>query len=576
MKPLIFLHRPVYLTSQYLWLSLLVALIPLLSFAALYDSYFSQLVARITDGRIATQLAATRNEFRSYLRERQYELEALTDQFDNPNIFTPEGYSSLPPELKSLLRLQLDDQALYGIAFFDSQQNLLWSFPDQVLSQTDYLAMQQYPATTFEETELIGPSVHSWNRPPALLMRRTITLGSQASPDETPSIALVLRFNSLATIPDRLQLSGIYKTLLHSPDGRSYDIVGQPVTPIRAYSQHELTSGWSLQLMHNSDLVEPPSARMRYWLITLVAGTAASLMLLHWFLSRRLKRQVDTLVQNVEQVAHGDLETPVQQLNTAEMGRLTLAIERMRRQLKKIINSTVDMERQASLGQLAAGLAHDIRNPLTTICTTIQTLARRERNGTHREMLEMVEEEIERVNDVIENLLNFARPRPPQAEPLIAREVYESLAVLVSASARRQQVSLEIQCDADICFYADSGHIRQILMNLILNALQGMQLTGGRILLSARESHGQTILVIMDNGPGIPPDILPHITEPFFTTKETGTGLGLAICQVLAASNNASLNIHSQLNQGTRVELVCPTNTNWKPPHDAEPEHSGY
>ncbi|MBA4502466.1 sensor histidine kinase [Marinobacterium marinum] len=548
------------LSSQYLWLSLIVALVPLLSFTALYDSYFAQLVTRITDGRLATHLAATRNEFRTHLRERQYELEALTDQLDRSELFTREGYHALSPELKSLLRLQLDDQAVYGIAFFDAQDNLLWSFPSQTLTQTRYQQMQQSPTSTFESVDLIGPGEHSWNTPPALLMRKKVTFSALTPAENAPSIALILRFNTLAGIPRNLQLGGVYKALLRTPDGHSYDTVGQPASPGDTSHHHELIPGWTLQLVQNTELIEPPSAGMRYWLITLVAGTAVSLLLLHWYLSRRLKHQVDVLIQSVEQVANGDLETPVKLLNSAEMGRLTQAIERMRTQLKQVISSTVDMERQASLGQLAAGLAHDIRNPLTTIRTTIQALARREQNAMHKDMLNMVEEEIERVNEVIANLLNFARPRPPQAELIRVCELYEGLIALVSASARHQQVTLAMSCDRALFIRADAGHMRQILMNLILNALQSLEGSGGHIRLTAvtEQKTGAILLTVTDDGPGISDTLLPRITEPFFTTRETGTGLGLAICQVLAASNDARLHIRSQVNRGTSVELRCP------------------
>lgn len=96
-----------------------------------------------------------------------------------------------------------------------------------------------------------------------------------------------------------------------------------------------------------------------------------------------------------------------------EVERLTHAIERMRGQLNQTIRATIDIERQASLGQLAAGLAHDIRNPLTIVGMTIKTLIKREAKPKHVEMLHMVEEEIDRVEQVVNNLLNYARPNPP-------------------------------------------------------------------------------------------------------------------------------------------------------------------
>lgn len=183
-------------------------------------------------------------------------------------------------------------------------------------------------------------------------------------------------------------------------------------------------------------------------------------------------------MQGVEQLAAGDLESPIRQSASHEMRRLTQAIERMRHQLKQVIRSTLEIDRQASLGQVAAGLAHDIRNPLTTMQTTLQALARREGKAEHRQMLLMLTEEIDRVNEVISNLLDFARPREPQRECLALPALFEGIGALVNASARRQNISLQIDCPPTMTLYADAGHLRQILMNLLLNALQAMPTAG--------------------------------------------------------------------------------------------------
>ncbi|SEG18394.1 sensor histidine kinase [Marinobacterium lutimaris] len=563
--------HPYRMSTRYLWLSLVAALVPLLSFAALYDGYFSQLVTRITDERLATRMAATENEFSVYLKERQYELATLADQFDDPRIFTQGGAAYLPRELRDLLTLQAEHQTLYGIAFFDAQQNLVWTFPEDALTNERYTRMRDMPVSRFDNVELIGPEPHSWSRPPALLMRGDVQTSTLEQETRSPSIALILRFNTLTAIPRTLQVGGVFKPLISVPDGRTYDIVGQPVDSTqKIITRYQMAPGWTLQLVQNQELVEPPSAQMRYWLILLVIGTAAALLIIHLAISRRLKRQVDTLVHSVEQVAAGDLESPIAQVSSDEMSRLTQSIERMRHQLKQVIRSTLEIERQASLGQVAAGLAHDIRNPLTTMHTTLQALVRREPNPEHREMLLMLDEEIDRVNDVIGNLLNFARPRDPQRELVALPELFDSLTALVNASARRQNVFIDIDCPEALSVYADTGQLRQILMNLTLNALQAMH-GGGRITYSARQTENETTLCVRDNGPGMPEEILSRATEPFFTTKETGTGLGLAICQTLAVRNGAQLSIETamansdsskEITAGTRVTLRFPHSDN--------------
>lgn len=549
---------PYRLSTRYLWLSLLAALVPLLSFAALYDGYFSQLVSRITDERLATRIAATENEFSAYLKERRYELAALADQFDDPRIFTPQGAQFLPQALRDLLTLQAEHQTLYGIAFFDAAHNLMWSFPENALDHTRYARMRALPASRFEGVELIGPEPHTWSRPPALLMRQQVQMTPADTTSSPPGIGLILRFNELAAIPRSLQVGGIFKPLISLADGRTYDVVGQPVQPPQEIlSTHSVLPGWQLQLIQNRELVQPPSAQLRYWLIVLVLGTAAALLVIHLGISRRLKHQVDSLVQGVEQLAAGDLESPIRQSASHEMRRLTQAIERMRHQLKQVIRSTLEIDRQASLGQVAAGLAHDIRNPLTTMQTTLQALARREGKAEHRQMLLMLTEEIDRVNEVISNLLDFARPREPQRECLALPALFEGIGALVNASARRQNISLQIDCPPTMTLYADAGHLRQILMNLLLNALQAMP-DGGQIRLSANTDTEGITLGVSDNGPGIPESRLHRITEPFFTTRETGTGLGLAICQTLAVRNGARLSIHSRPGQGTEVRVQFP------------------
>lgn len=116
------------LSSRYLLLSLAVALIPLFIFAGLYDRYFEQLVSKITDGRMNTQVAAVQNEFKVYLRERLYQLDVLADELDSPEIFSSRGKENLSNELEALLRLQTDLNNVYGVAFFNSEKSFCGVF----------------------------------------------------------------------------------------------------------------------------------------------------------------------------------------------------------------------------------------------------------------------------------------------------------------------------------------------------------------------------------------------------------------------------------------------------------------
>ncbi|MGB3383246.1 MAG: ATP-binding protein [Marinomonas sp.] len=548
-------HRSKRLSNRYLLLSLVVALIPLLVFSGLYDAYLNQLFNRITNEQLSTRVATIQNEFQANLRERLYQLDVLTDELDNTETYKIDGAGSLSAELQALLRIQTDLKSVYGIAFFDEHKRFLWSFPEYAYSQSHYDQSLIYPASEFEGAEVYGPEKYSFDRPSSVLLLKKINTSSFAI-EHAPYVGIILRFNSMAAIPKALGVEGIYTPFLSVPGNRLFDIVGQPIdSETNISNSYDLLPKWSLKLRQNMEQSNPPSAIMRYWLILLVLLTAAGLLLLHWYISKRLNRQLDNLIKSVENVAAGDLDSPVPLQPGTELERLIPAIDRMRLQLHHVIESSVEMERQASLGQLAAGLAHDIRNPLTIISMTIRTLIKRESNQQHSEMLIMVEEEIERVNHVIENLLNYARPTQPTLEKIALLELFEGIRALVDASAKIQNVIIHLECDPTLEILADLSHVRQILMNLILNAIQAMPTEGGQITLFGYKKEGEIILSVQDNGKGISASLMSRISEPFFTTKSTGTGLGLAICHVLAKSNNAELFVESQENIGTNVQL---------------------
>lgn len=543
------------LSNRYLVLSLVVALVPLFIFTSLYDRYFDQLVSKITDGRLNTQVAAVQNEFRVHLRERLYQLDVLADELDSSEIFQKDGKHNLPDALQALLRLQTDPNNVYGIAFFDASKRFLWSFPEHSYSEKRYLAVQTYQ-TQFEQADLLGPEYFSFERPASVLLMKPIT---RLSENNTVSyLGLILRFNSLAAIPKSLGTDGIFTPYIGVPGDRVFDIVGQPIQDGEHYDQSfNLYPNWSIKLKQNEVLTAAPSATLRYWLIGLVLLTAACLMIIHWFISKRLNRQVDTLIEGIERVASGDLKSPVPPQPGTEVERLTSAIEKMRSQLNQVIQSNVEMERRASLGNLAAGLAHDIRNPLNIVGITTKALLKREHNDENKEMLSMVVEELGRVNGVIDNLLNFARPTPPKQEMFLLVKELHLVANLLNATVHKHKASLTIECEETLELFADPSHLHQVLINLVLNAIQSFNGIGCDVTIRAQRETEHLVIKVTDNGPGIDPTHLERIFEPFYTTKPTGTGLGLAICQVLIQANQGRIQIHSSP-VGTTVVLQFP------------------
>jgi two-component system sensor histidine kinase HydH len=214
----------------------------------------------------------------------------------------------------------------------------------------------------------------------------------------------------------------------------------------------------------------------------------------------------------------------------------------------------------AEVGQLAAGMAHELRNPLTAIQMLVQTNRKEaEARGLPAEDLQVIEQEILRMESRLNVFTDFARPPKPERRPIdLAMVVNETLA-LIRGRARKQRVTLKFTppaCPVEV--EADGEQIRQLLVNLALNALDVMPRGGILEIELNPPSDGQVELAVLDTGPGIPPRHLPRLYEPFFTSKETGLGLGLVVSQRIARDHGGSLRATNRPQGGARFVLRLP------------------
>jgi len=230
-------------------------------------------------------------------------------------------------------------------------------------------------------------------------------------------------------------------------------------------------------------------------------------------------------------------------------------------------------EQLATMGQFAAGIAHELRNPLTAIRSTIQFLASEFAEGSEQQKLsEITLEEVDRVNGIVGNLLSLAQPaesKPVALNP--AREVEKCIA-FVEARARSQQVELRVLCEERLPkLFLDPSELRQVLLNTIVNGLQAMP-TGGTLQIQVRRlpALGRSsdaagvrgvpregvLIDVTDGGPGIPRELRDRVFEPFFTTKAGGTGLGLAICRSIVRRYDGEIWIEEAPGGGTSVKLA--------------------
>lgn len=236
-------------------------------------------------------------------------------------------------------------------------------------------------------------------------------------------------------------------------------------------------------------------------------------------------------------------------------------LERVYTELRQNIEQLKKTERLTVAGQLSASLAHEIRNPLASISGAAGILSRGQASAEDRaECLEILTKESHRLNKLLTNFLDFARPRLPRLQPTEPAALVRAVVMLAQHSAVQHQVALEVQADEpDREIECDPEQIKQLLLNLILNALQATG-HGGRVRIHSFFTGGMLAMEVSDDGYGIAPEQRDKIFDPFFTTKENGTGLGLAIAANMAAQHGGALTFHSHPGRGTtfRLELPAP------------------
>lgn len=252
--------------------------------------------------------------------------------------------------------------------------------------------------------------------------------------------------------------------------------------------------------------------------------------------------------------------------------RCALKRESQLRDLKhsmELQRKDLELEHQQQLnhfGQMAAALAHEIRNPLTAMSARVYTLQKTlpEGSAEYRDT-QIIREEVQRLDRTVQNFLRLARPADPQPAPVPVGSLLSAVRDLLATPYQNQGIELRIEADDNLRVHADEAQLKQVLLNLIRNAAEAMP-AGGTITLRARREltslrQRQTeavILEVADTGPGIPPEVQEHLFTPFFSTKENGTGLGLAIAAKIINKHGGDLRYETHPPRGTTFRIVLP------------------
>jgi signal transduction histidine kinase len=226
-----------------------------------------------------------------------------------------------------------------------------------------------------------------------------------------------------------------------------------------------------------------------------------------------------------------------------QIDRLTSRIEQVVRQLHEREREVLRAEQLAAVGQMAAGVGHEIRNPLTAIKMLVQTaIAEGSPEALAMDDLRVIEEEVRRIEGSLQTFLDFARPPKTERHPVDLLDVVRAVAGLIRGRAERQKVSVCLDVPGrPVTLTADAGQLRQVLLNLCLNALDAMP-SGGELHLRVRApAAGPVTIEVADTGPGVAPSMMPRLFVPFASTKDTGLGLGLPISKRIVEDHGGAI-----------------------------------
>lgn len=323
-------------------------------------------------------------------------------------------------------------------------------------------------------------------------------------------------------------------------------------------------------------------------LINVIAGIILT-ALVGIFFVRSIEKPIKELTMGTEAVSKGDLRWHVSVDSADEIGMLADAFNQMTKDLRESQERLVLSEKLASLGTMAAGMAHEIKNPLVSLRTFTQLLTQKWEDKDFREKFSsIIPLEIERINRIAESLLKFGKPMKPELTKVDINALLEEVLMLFESETKKYNIRLTKKLAELPQITGDAGQLQQAFVNIVKNALESMHDKGGELVVKTdvgevvklgkmqREGrkHGQEMvwgeeevmekpipvifIEVSDAGEGIPEENLKSLFDPFFTTKMTGTGMGLPITLRIIEEHKGSVKVRSQMGKGTTFIITLP------------------
>ena len=292
-------------------------------------------------------------------------------------------------------------------------------------------------------------------------------------------------------------------------------------------------------------------------LLTIIAHVVALLtaITVGIYLHRTIARPISKLSAGAARVGAGDLERPIAIERDDELGRLSRRFNEMMTSVKDHQAKLVQTERLVGLASMSAGIAHELNNPIGVILGYAKLLRRRT-DAVDPKMLAAIEDEAERCHQVIEGLLELTRGGVPHTAPVDLRVLADDVIARLQVKGAPSNVAVDVHGHATA--QGDESKLRQVLTNLVGNAIEACGAGGRVVVLIEEQASGSISVEVHDTGAGLPPEAHARIFEPFFTTKVAGSGLGLAISRAIARAHGGDVVLASTSERGSRFRLTLP------------------
>jgi signal transduction histidine kinase len=361
----------------------------------------------------------------------------------------------------------------------------------------------------------------------------------------------------------------------NSPLGNAVSTVDLPASPLlytvrqplrnqascsRCHSPEQPVVGW-LEVRFDRGVVAAEKNRLATTLLaTALPAFFVLLLVTGWLLRREVIRPLHGLVGAMQRARAGELTVEADNLRPDELGVAARGFDDTLRALREAHAEVesfyrermLQADRFATVGELATGLAHEIRNPLAGLSGALEVLAD-DFHGTaeQKDVVVEMQHQVARLSRIMDSLLNFARPPQPLMRPTDVNETLRNVIFLVQQQRNKSPIEIRSELDPALApVIADSSQLEQVFLNLCLNGVQAI--TGGGVLvIRSRATETGTTVEIQDSGPGIPPEIRQSVFRPFFTTKRNGSGLGLAISARIVADHGGHIDFQCPPGGGT-------------------------